>query len=141
MIDFRFDINENDWGKLVDLYDETNMCLGLGRMRETEKIRRAYEKSFRFVTAWDSDKIVGAGRMISDGECYAWIHDVAVLFPYRKKGVGRGIIEKLIEGNETLLIGLTSSFEAVDFYTKLGFNRHKTAMAKYPGPSDYLYYE
>ena len=141
MIEYRLNLNENDWEKLVDLYDETNMCLGLGRMRETEKIRRAYEKSFRFVTAWDSHKIVGAGRMISDGECYAWIHDVAVLLPYRKQGIGRVIIEKLYEGNEKLLIGLTSSFEAVDFYTKLGFNKHKTAMAKYPGPSDYLYYE
>jgi len=47
---------------------------------------------------------------------------------------------KYRKGNENLLIGLTSSFEAVDFYTKLGFNKHKTAMAKYPGRSDYLYY-
>ena len=140
MIEYKTDINDSEWEILVDLYDETNMCLGLGKMRETEKIRRAYQKSYRYVIAWDSDKIVGAGRMISDGECYAWIHDVAVLDSYRKQGIGRKILEKIIEGNEGLLIGLTSSFEAVDFYTKLGFNKHKTAMAKYPGRSDYLYY-
>ena len=140
MIEYKTDINDSEWEILVDLYDETNMFLGLGRMRETEKIRRAYQKSYRYVTAWDSDRIVGAGRMISDGECYAWIHDVAVLDSYRKQGIGRKILEKIIEGNEGLLIGLTSSFEAVDFYTKLGFNKHKTAMAKYPGRSDYLYY-
>ncbi len=140
MIEYINEIKDLDWEKLVDLYDETNMCIGLGRMRETEKIRRAYQKSYRYVTAWDSDRIVGAGRMISDGECYAWVHDVAVLNSHRKQGIGRVILEKLIEGDEGLLIGLTSSFEAVDFYAKLGFKKHKTAMAKYPGLSDYLYY-
>lgn len=141
MIEYRTDLCDGDWEILVDLYDETNMFLGLGRSRESAKIRRAYEKSHRYVTAWDAGRIVGAGRMISDGECYAWIHDVAVLASYRRQGIGRNIIEKLIEGNEGLLTGLTSSFEAVDFYTKLGFNRHKTAMARYPGRSDYLYYQ
>ena len=115
------------------------MCIGLGRKREIEKIRRAFQKSYHFVIAWDSDRIIGAARMISDGECYGWIHDVAVSQSYRRLGIGQTIMEKLIEGNEGLLIGLTSSFEAVDFYTKLGFKKHKTAMEKYPNRSDYLY--
>lgn len=139
MIEYKTELKNSEWNSLVDLYDETGMCLGLGRMRETEKIRRAYNKSHRYVVAWDSGKIVGAARMISDGECYGWVHDVAVLPSYRKQGIGRGVMEKLLEGNEGLLIGLTSSFEAVDFYDRLGFKKHKTAMAKYPGPSDYLF--
>ena len=140
MIEYKTKIGNDEWEKLVDLFDETDMCIGLGRKRETEKIRRAFEKSYRIAVVWDGGKIVGAGRMISDGECYGWIHDVAVLPEYRKQGIGRAIIEKLLEGNESLLIGLTSSFEAMDFYAKLGFNKHKTAMAKYPCRSDYLYY-
>lgn len=140
MITYRKEISENDWIKLVDHYAETGMCLGLGRERETEKIRKAFQNSYRFITAWDSDIIVGAGRLISDGECYGWIHDMSVLFSYRKKGIGATIVRELYEGNESLLIGLTSSFEAVEFYAKLGFKKHKTAMAKYPGKSDYLIY-
>lgn len=139
MIIYKNELNSQDWENLVDLYDETNMCIGLGRKRETEKIRRAFQNSYKIVTAWDKGIIIGAGRMISDGECYGWIHDIAVLSSYRKQGVGRVVMEKLMEGNEDLLIGLTSSFEAVDFYSKLGFKKHKTAMAKYPGPSDYLH--
>ncbi len=141
MITYRTDIKEDEWEKVVDLYDETNMCIGLGRMREINKIRRAFKKSHAVALAWDNDVVVGAGRMISDGECYGWIHDIAVLDSYRKQGIGRKVMEMLIEGNESLLIGLTSSFEAVDFYSKIGFNKHKTAMAKYPGRSDYLYYD
>jgi aralkylamine N-acetyltransferase len=140
MILYKTTLSENEWIKLVDHYEATGMCLGLGKKREVDKISRAFKSSFKFVTAWDSDIIVGAGRMISDGECYGWIHDISVLTSYRKKGIGRNIVEKLLEGNESLLIGLTSSFEAIDFYTKLGFYKHKTGMAKYPGKSDYLIY-
>jgi N-acetylglutamate synthase-like GNAT family acetyltransferase len=134
-------LDENDWEKLVDMYDETNMFLGLGRARDIDKIRRAYEKSYKYVVAFEDGHVLGAARMISDGECYAWIHDVAVLESCRRQGIGRAILEKLLEGNEELLIGLTSSFMATDFYRELGFKRHKTAMAKYPGPSDYLFEE
>lgn len=141
MFNYKSTIDDNSWEKLVDLYEETGMCLGLGVARETEKIKRSYQNSYKFIIAWDGDKIIGAARIISDGECYGWIHDVAVLSSYRKKGIGREIITRLLKGSENLLVGLTSSFEAVDFYTKLGFNKHKTAMAKYPVYSDYLYYE
>ena len=140
MILYKTTLANNEWIKLVNHYEETGMCLGLGRDRETEKIRRAFQSSYRYITAWDSEIIVGAGRIISDGECYGWIHDVSVLLSYRKKGIGKAIVTKLIEGNENILIGLTSSFEAIEFYLNLGFNKHKTAMAKYPGKSDYLIY-
>lgn len=133
------ELQEDEWIKLVDMYDETNMFLGLGRARDIDKIRRAYEKSYQYVVAFEDGQVLGAARMISDGECYAWIHDVAVLESYRRKGIGRAILDKLLEGNEELLIGLTSSFMATDFYRELGFKKHKTAMAKYPGPSDYLF--
>jgi GNAT superfamily N-acetyltransferase len=139
MFVFKTALGEHEWDRLVDHYFETGMCLGLGRERETEKIRRAFTNSYRYVTAWEADIIIGAGRMISDGECYGWIHDMSVLASCRKQGIGRLIVEKLLEGNEGLLVGLTSSFEAVDFYTKLGFKKHKTAMAKYPRHSDYLH--
>ena len=140
MFSYKSTLHDDEWIKLVDHYDATGMCLGLGKDRQLDKIRRAFQNSFRYITVWDSDTIIGAGRMISDGECYGWIHDMSVLPDYRKKGIGSKIVGKLIEGNEGLLIGLTSSFEAIEFYIKLGFKKHKTAMAKYPGKSDYLIY-
>lgn len=50
MITFKTQINNLDWEKLVDLYDETDMCIGLGRKRETEKIRRAFNAAAGSVT-------------------------------------------------------------------------------------------
>ncbi len=127
-----------NWESLLNLYCEVDGVIGLARQGEIDKIKRAFSSSYKVVTAWDGDTIVGAGRMISDGECYGWIHDMGVLPLYRKMGIGKGIVDELAQGNEKLLIGLTSSFEAEGFYQKLGFKKHKTAMAKYPGESTYL---
>lgn len=138
MITYKTGTDVVDWMSLLELYCETGGVIGLARAGDLPRIRQAFLNSYRVVTAWDGDRIVGAGRMISDGQCYGWIHDMAVRPDWQRQGVGRGVMNALHEGNEHLLIGLTSSFDAVEFYSKLGFKKHKTAMAKYPGKSDYL---
>lgn len=120
------------------MYKEVDLVIGLARAGKVEKIKKSFKNTYKIITAWDDDQIVGAGRLLSDGECYGWIHDVGVHPNYQKRGIGRGIMNELMRGNEHLLIGLTSSFEAVEFYKKLDFKKHKTAMAKYPGESTYL---
>jgi len=138
MIEYKLGIDVIDWESLMQLYCETDGVIGLARAGNLPKIKEAFLNSYRVVTAWDKDRIVGAGRMISDGVCYGWIHDMAVLPDLQKQGVGKGIMAALLDGNESLLVGLTSSFDAAEFYRKLGFKKHKTAHAKYPGKSVYL---
>ncbi|MFC2079394.1 GNAT family N-acetyltransferase [Candidatus Bipolaricaulota bacterium] len=138
MITYNTGTDVIDWDSLMQLYCETDGVIGLARAGDLTKIKEGFRNSYRVVTAWEEDRIVGAGRMISDGVCYGWIHDMAVLPDLQKQGIGRGIVEALLDGNERLLVGLTSSFDAVEFYRKLGFKKHKTALAKYPGESIYL---
>jgi aralkylamine N-acetyltransferase len=138
LIEFKIGIDVIDWNSLLQLYKEVDGVIGLARAGNINKIKTSFNSTYKIVTAWDADKIVGAGRLISDGECYGWIHDIGVHPKYQDKGIGQGIMCELMNGNEHLLFGLTSSFEAVEFYRKLGFKKHKTAMAKYPGNSAYL---
>ncbi len=138
MIEYKTGTDVINWESLIQLYSETDGVIGLARKGNLAKIKKAFLNTYKVVTAWDGDKIVGAGRLISDGECYGWIHDMAVRPDSQKKGIGRNIVKELLNGNESLLFGLTSSFEAEEFYYKLGFKRHKTALAKYPGESIYL---
>ena len=138
MITYKTGIDVIGWDSLMQLYCETDGVIGLARAGNLPKIKEAFLNSYRVVTAWDRDRIVGAGRMISDGVCYGWIHDMAVLPDLQNHGIGKGIVKELLNENEGLLIGLTSSFDAVEFYRKLGFKKHKTAHAKYPGESVYL---
>jgi len=138
MLEYKTGIDVIDWESLVDLYYETDGVVGLGRERNLPKIKEGFLKSYKVVTVWDGNKIVGAVRMISDGVCYGWIHDMSIHPEYQKKGIGKSLMLKLMDGNEYLLIGLTSAFGAEEFYYKLGFKKHKSAMAKYPGESIYL---
>lgn len=138
MIRYIEGIKELNWDLLVDLYNETDGVIGLGKRKDLPKIRRAFEKSYKTITAWDGKRIIGAARMISDGECYGWVHDLVVREDFRREGIGKKIMEKLLEDDKDLLIGLTSSFMAIDFYKDLGFKKHKTGMAIYPGRSIYL---
>lgn len=126
------------WEQLFYLYEKVGLVAGYGKKKDYDKIRKAFEQSFKVVTAWNNDKLIGAARMLSDGICYGMIFDVGVLPEFQKLGIGKTLISKLIKDNEHLRIHLTSTFGNEEFYIKLGFKRHRTAFAKYPCESDYL---
>lgn len=130
-----------DWEQLTELYGEIGLVAGLGKTKNLEKIKEAFKNSYKVISAWDEKKLVGAGRLVSDGVCYGMIFDVGVLPEYQKKGIGKEIMLKLMEGNGHICIHLTSTFGNEIFYKNLGFYPHKTAMSKYPYKSDYLKYE
>lgn len=126
------------WQELYALYDQVGLVANLAARKEYAVIRTAFEQSFRVVTALEGDRLVGAGRMLSDGLCYGLIVDVGVLPAHQKRGIGKGIMSALVEDVPDLRIYLTSTFGNEPFYEKLGFRKHKTAYALLPGPSDYV---
>ena len=138
MIEYKTGSDVIDWDSLLQLYVETDGVIGLARAGDLRRIKEAFLNSHRIITAWDQDEVIGAGRLISDGVYYGWIHEMAVHPEYQRTGVGRRIMKELLDGHEGLLIGLTSAFGAEGFCHKLGFQKHKTAMALYPGQSIYL---
>lgn len=138
MFNYKTGIENINWEQLFRLYSIVGLVAGLGKNKESAKIKSAFLNSFKIITAWKDDKLIGAGRMISDGICYGIIFDLGVLPEYQKQGIGKGIMDELLKDNEQLFIHLTSTFGNEEFYKKLGFKRHKTAFAKYPCKSEYL---
>lgn len=138
MIEYKIGTDNIDWKGITSLYGEVGLVAGFGKKRDLHKIRESFLKSFRVVTAWEGKKLVGAGRLISDGICYGMIFDLGVLPTHHRQGIGRGLISELLRGNENLFIHLTSTFGNENFYRKLGFKKHKTGFAKYPIESEYL---
>lgn len=66
------------------------------------------------------NKTVGTGRMLSDGR----IGRVAILKEYRKKGLGKKIVEAFIKealNNSYKRVYLSAQHQAISFYEKLGF--------------------
>lgn len=126
-IQFKYDLSNINWQELADVYEKAP----LGK-RDVEQLKRAFEKSYKTCVVYDGDIIVGAGRVISDGEYYSNIYDVVILPEYQNKGIGFDLMVKLKEGLEDLFILLTTTLGKEPFYSKLDFRKHKTAMAIYP---------
>lgn len=82
--------------------------------------------SFCFLVAREpAGRIVGMGRVISDGVSDAYIQDVVVLDAYRGRGIGREIVRRLTERCiEARIgwIGLVAEPGTRAFYEPLGFH-------------------
>ena len=104
-----------------------------GWWKESAAARRIIPKmvrnSFAFAVARDaSGKIVGMGRVISDGFSDAYIQDVVVLNSYRGQGIGRGIIKTLVKHctkKKLPWIGLVAEPGTYPFYRGIGFKDKK----------------
>ena len=138
LFDYKVGLERIRWDQLFNLYNKVGLVAGYGKKKDHDRIRKAFEQSYKVVTAWNNDSLIGAARMLSDEICYGMIFDVGVLPEYQNLGIGRGLIIELQKDNEHLCFHLTSTFGNEEFYRKLGFKRHKTAFAKYPYESDYL---
>jgi len=77
-----------------------------------------------FVGAFHENSMIGMGRALSDLASDAYIQDVAVLKPFRGKGIGSKIIKKLVaflRQHHVDWIGLIAKPNTSSFYVKLGF--------------------
>ena len=129
-IEITDDIINVNWCELAEVFRKAPLG-----SREPDKLQRGFENSYAVCFALDGDRIIGAARAISDGECYAAIYDVVVLPEFQRKGVGRRMMEFLIERLPVHNILLTSAFGKERFYRELGFRKHNNAFAWYTDPS------
>jgi len=73
--------------------------------------------------------ITGFGRAISDGAYEAAVYDIAVAPEYQGVGVGKSIMESIIQRLPQCNIILFASPGKELFYKKLNFRKMKTGMA------------
>ena len=99
-----------------------------------EVSEKALKNNVYSVSVYDDNKIIGYGRIIGDGIVYLHIHDVIVHPNYQGQGIGKQIVQKLIEKinelkkeNPYLRAYLGSSLGKEDFYKKCGFITRKEA--------------
>lgn len=90
-------------------------------IRPLSRLVGAVSGSTAYVTATDGDKLVGFGRLLSDGHAIAYINFMAVDPGYRRKGIGQSILRKLVEaaGGVERVFLYTDTADA--FYAQNGF--------------------
>ncbi len=85
---------------------------------------QAISGSWFTLAAYDNDRLVGFGRVISDGILYALICDLIVGPAWQGKGIGSTLLNKLIEHCRLQGVRVIWLFAATGksaFYKKYGF--------------------
>ncbi len=131
---FKNNYPDPDWQKLADLFEE----MGWGK-RDPDILQTAFERSYKTCIVYDEDRIIGCGRVLSDGIYYATIYDVLVHPDYQKQKIGTRIMSLLMDNlSDLIFVHLTSTPGKEGFYSKLGFKAQKTAMGIMSNPNDAL---
>ena len=84
----------------------------------------AINNSWYLIAVYDQQKLIGFGRVISDGVYQTFIGDMIVHPDYQNRGIGRNVMNRLIEkckDSGIKWIQLSCARGKVDFYKKLGF--------------------
>ena len=118
-----------DW----TLVPEILKVVGMG-YHEPSVHQKAFENSASVVFIFQEKKLIGFGRAISDGAYQAAIYDVAILPEYQRKGLGKLIINTIIDSLPGCNFILYANVGKEEFYRKLNFRKMKTAMALFANP-------
>jgi predicted GNAT family acetyltransferase len=100
--------------------------------RTPEQYTRAYESSARVIFAWDGDKMVGTARALSDGVSNAYVVDVWTHPDYRRRGIGRRMMELIEEGLPGQHVALFTD-DQVEFYASCGYDERGPMLQKVVG--------
>jgi len=89
-----------------------------------DKLHEAISKSWSMICAYEGNRLVGSGRILSDGVYQALICDLIVLPEYQGKGIGREILIRLLKKckeNNILMVSLFAAKDKGGYYRKFGF--------------------
>lgn len=95
---------------------------------DDEISKKALANTYYSVSIYDDETIIGYGRLIGDGICFMYIHDVMVRPDYQNKKIGTMIMNKLLDKiktiereNPDLRVYLGASKGKEEFCEKFGF--------------------
>jgi ribosomal protein S18 acetylase RimI-like enzyme len=111
--------------QIIELYNNA----GLPRpTHDPQRIRAMFGNSDLIVTAWETGKLVGVARTITDWVWGSYLADLAVSPAYKRSGIGRKLIaltrEKIGEQSMILLLSVPT---AMGYYPKVGFVKEDRA--------------
>ncbi len=124
-ITLKYDQSEIDWCELTELY----RIAPIGQKNPAD-LQLTFSNSMFKCFAYDGNKIVGVGRALADGRDCSYICDIAVHPEYQGIGLGKKIIQSLVDqsdGHKKIILYSNPGKEG--FYKKLGFKKMNTAMA------------
>jgi predicted N-acetyltransferase YhbS len=102
--------------------------------RNPRDIQKAFQHSHGVVFVFHDGKLVGFGRVISDGVYQAALYDVIVLPEYQNQHIGSILVTLLLKKVAHCNVILYATPGKEGFYAKQGFRKMKTGMAHFLNP-------
>lgn len=121
------------WQEVADVLRRSGLSDRSAQDQET-----IFTNSYAVVFVYDKERIVGVGRALSDGVCQAAIYNIALDEEYQGYGIGRRLIEFLLDQVKGQNVILYTHPRTVTLYEKMGFRRNKTALCIFQGSEDSL---
>lgn len=127
MTDVELEYGENDLS--ADEYKQLRKDVGWKEICDNQ-IQKSIDASDYIVTVRHKKKIVGMARCLTDGVYIAYIFDVVVASSYQKCGIGKKIMNQVLdhfrEQQEYLMqiVLLAVNREVEGFYQTLGFKKY-----------------
>jgi ribosomal protein S18 acetylase RimI-like enzyme len=100
--------------------------------RTTAQLRLSFENSQAVAMAFEGQRCIANGRLLSDGVCNAYVVDVWTHSAFRLQGIARHVMKLLIDAVPGQHIYLQTD-DAVGLYEKLGFVEQPKGMSLISG--------
>jgi len=115
-----------DWKEVKSLLQRTDMATYPEKLHQ-----KAFENSSKVVFVFHGDILIGCGRLLSDFAYQSVIYDVAVDSHSQGKGIGKMIVNILLEDEEDKNVLLYATPGKEEFYRKFGFLPSRTGMCRF----------
>lgn len=106
--------------KIITLYRRAPL---LRPVDTPELVWKMYEQSSLVLSAWNQDRLVGIARILTDGVLYSYLCDLAVEPDLQGRGIGRTLIQKVLDRCKGTDLILRDSDISAAFYARLGFEK------------------
>jgi GNAT superfamily N-acetyltransferase len=125
---FSSELDDVDWSALK----QALVADDFDNLRTPEQYRVSHQNSHAVIFGRCDGQFVANGRILSDGVCNAYLVDIWTATPYRRRGVGREVVNRLLATVPGQHVGLfTDDMQA--FYETLGFRPQTVGMSKVVG--------
>ncbi|PRT03595.1 GNAT family N-acetyltransferase [Bacillus thuringiensis] len=119
-----------DFNGLISLYES----LGWNSLKLTvNELEQMCKQSWYAIYVFDDKRLVGMGRVISDGVITGIICGVGVLPKYQSSGIGKEIVKRLIQHCEQnkVIPQLMCVEKLQSYYESIGFEAFSIGMTKH----------
>lgn len=123
---------------LLALYSDANWT---NYTKDPQRLESALNQSLHVISAWNQDELIGLIRAVGDGLTILYIQDILVKKAWKRRGIGRTLLNQMIEHfpevRQKVLL-TDENPESRGFYEAMGFQSCDqgtvVAFAKFTNP-------